>query len=701
MCRRFFEGFKKGSRYVYHERLLALPSSSKKDALIIDFLDIESLLLNPVIGKETADLATFVIQSPGEAIEAFEEAARQIISESDPDFDPSKVRVRFKNIPIEVEIPDIRVEHVGKIVSTVGIVNMIETKGSIITKAVYTCECGFENTTAETRGLNHRPVTTCSSCDGHNLYLDDEASEKSTFQRISIQQMHDRVNPGAVAEDLEAWLVGNDLVNTVMPGERIRVTGFVRLKQKTGKRGDNSRFDFYIDVNSIQSLHDEEAPEADDQLMKEVENAIRDGHEEEDFQKLVNSICPTIKGEEDIKKAILLQLAGSEAVILPDGSRIRGDINILLCGDPGSSKTTFLRWVKRIPKRSVYVTGRGFSKAGLTAAVIREEGSLPKILAGAYMHGDRGIVCVDEIDKTNPEDREVLPSLMDDQQVFNLAKFGINKELAIRAASLHACNPIDKKYDITKTLSENLPFAGWLFDRYDLKFVLRNVPDEDKDNEVSAHTANMMLQGVSEKAIERKEAEPNKVEGVHDTKFMKAWVAYVRKTFDPKPTPEAMEYIRAYYRDLRSKESRVAEDITMREMGTLFRLARASARAHMRHVVTISDVQFGIDLLAASLRTYGIDPVTGELSGKFATFTPPDRKKLAKIVPTLKQLIRSLAGPDGKNMIGEAELIQKMQEAGFARADVLERLQKLYLSNKLYEPKVGYYMVVWSEWSRW
>src|SRR5690606_28484903 len=166
--------------------------------------------------------------------------------------------------------------------------------------------CNFENASAPTRGLIHKPVYRCTNCESGNVYLDEEASDKSTFQRISIQQMHDRVQPGALAEDIEAWLIGDDLVNTVMHGERIRVVGFVRLKQKAGKRTDNSRFDFYIEVNSIQSLHEEEIPEADEELMKQVANAIREGHEQEDFQKLVNSICPTIKGEEDIKKAILL-----------------------------------------------------------------------------------------------------------------------------------------------------------------------------------------------------------------------------------------------------------------------------------------------------------------------------------------------------------------------------------------------------------
>lgn len=302
----------------------------------------------------------------------------------------------------------------------------------------------------------------------------------------------------------------------------------------------------------------------------------------------------------------------------------------------------------------------------------------------------------EEIEKTNPEDREVLPSIMDDQQIFNLAKFGINKELHIRTSSLHACNPVEKKYDITKPLSENLPFAGWLFDRYDLKFVLRNIADPDKDSAVSGHFSKMMEQGVSEKHIERKEKELPALAGVHDIRFMRAWVAYVKKNFDPKIMQEAMAFIRDYYRDLR-KDSRVKDDITMREMGTLFRLARASARAHMRHVVTVSDVQFGINILAASLKSYGIDPTTGDLSGKYMTFAPPDRKLIAKLNGTMKQLISQLAG-DGSQTFKESELVDKMIELGFSRPDILNALQKLLLSGKLYEPHRGVYSVIWSAW---
>src|SRR5690606_7191335 len=127
--------FKKGTpgkeQYIYRDRVYALPTL-KQPTLVIDYFDIESLILNPVIGKETEHLAEFVIKSPTAAIEAFEEAARQIIREREPDFDVSQVRVRFKNLPVEIEIPDIRVEHVGKLVSTIGIINMIETKSSII-----------------------------------------------------------------------------------------------------------------------------------------------------------------------------------------------------------------------------------------------------------------------------------------------------------------------------------------------------------------------------------------------------------------------------------------------------------------------------------------------------------------------------------------------------------------------------------------
>lgn len=237
-------------------------------------------------------------------------------------------------------------------------------------------------------------------------------------------------------------------------------------------------------------------------------------------------------------------------------------------------------------------------------------------------------MCVDELEKTNPEDREVLPSLMDDQQVFNLSKFGVNKELPIRAASLHACNPVGQKYDIQKPLAMNLHFAGWLFDRYDLKFVLRNIPDEEKDKNIAEHFASMAAKSVEEKAVERKEKEPEQMADVHSTKFMRAWVSYVKKNYNPKPTEEALDFIKSYYRDLR-KDNRVSDDITAREMGTLLRLARASARAHMRHVVINADVQFAIELLKASLQSYGIDPMTGEFSSRFTIASPPDVKKLA------------------------------------------------------------------------
>lgn len=645
---RFLEGFKRGGNYIYQDRINIMAAQGSQ-AFMIDYADFEEYTIQD---PDFDAIIKGLHFEPGRTIGVLKGAVVHLLKRS-PNFDESSedvIKIRLKNIPNEVEIPDIKAEQTGQIFSLMGIVNMMEKQQPLVIRAAYRCSnCNAVTFSQDTSFLTHKEVKKCSACDDTAVFLDETRSKKITYQRISIQQLHERVEPGITGTDIECWMTGDDLINSVRPGERVKIVGIVRLKP-TKK---NSLFEFYVDTNYIQSVYDEELTAEEAKWEELVKKAIRPEQEDRDFNKLMASMSPTIKGEDYIKCALLLQSVGSEAMIMPDGSRLRGDVNLLLCGDAGSGKTTMMRFVKRLHKRAVYVNGRGFTKAGLTAAVISDDG-IPRIHAGAYLQADKSIVIVDEVDKTSPEDREVLPGLMDDQQTFSLNKWGINKDMQVRAASLHGGNPIDGKWDETKTLQQNLPFAFWLFDRYDLKFVMKNIPDQARDKDIANHFSALILNSIAEKSIEKREKQLLVSQDFYPVPFMKAWITFVKKNFDPQLTADTMKAITDFYLSLRKDED--TQNITMREMGALIRLSRASARAHMRTEVNLKDVSIGADLIIESFKSFGINPVTGRIDTSLINNT--GKSKRSSDYEQMWRLVKSLAGGSGHEEFSEKVLMQ-------------------------------------------
>lgn len=687
IAQRFFQRFKKGERYIYFERLEQMPSK-QYPTLVVDYLDIDGMISQDGTTNDYAYLIGVMQAKPKEAMVALRVGAWTILNEIHPAF-ALEVKftftIRLKNYTTELEIPNIRSEHVGNLISLTGIVSMIEQPSLLIIKPVFVChECGKVSEGMETRGLDFMPMRRCPACSSPKVELDLDDSEKMTYQRMNIQQLHEKVEPGSIAADIESVLLGDDIINTVNPGERVRIIGFVKLKPK--RPNSNAWFDYYIEVNNIINLYEEDIVE-DDVSEKELLGTIDPKNEDAGFYKLVRSITPSVKGLDEIKTACLFMGVSSEAKILPDGSRLRGDINTLLIGDPGTAKSTILRFMAKTMKRAAYASGKGGSKAGLTATVIRESNnSMPTLQAGHYLICDRGIACVDELEKISADDREALPNLMDDVQILAINKYGINKEIPCRAASLHACNPVGGKWDDAKNLSENVEFAHWLFDRYDLKFVIRNQAEEKKDDETSKHFTDMLSLATSEKDIERKKKDvyANLSKDYHSLKFLKAWFSYVRKHFDPEVSPIMMQKMREFYLTMRKQDS--TKDITMREMGALYRIARASARAHMRNVVMDKDVEIGKKIILKALISCGMNPETGEIDFSLTQAKLEGSQTKTKV---FKKIIKKL--DLSSRRIKLQDIIDEMMALGYNQSVVNEQMTRFRRAGWLVETASNIY----------
>src|SRR5687767_1526303 len=307
----------------------------------------------------------------------------------------------------------------------------------------------------------------------------------------------------------------------------------------------------------------------------------------DNYDKLIASFAPHIYGHEVIKESILLLIVGSVTKKLADGSNRRGDINIFLVGDPGTAKSEMLKFAAKIAPRGLYTSGRGTTAAGLTAAVIRDKSGIMMLEAGAVVLGDLGLVAIDEFDKLKPEDRSALHEVME-QQTCSVAKGGIVATLNARTSILSAANPMYGKYDPYKNITENVNLPVPLLTRFDLIFIVRDMPEKEKDNLIASRILEI-----------HKDIEHAAKPAIEIDLFSK-YLAYA-KHGEPALTEEAVNLIRDYYMNMRKVESEGMITVTPRQLEGLVRLATARARLLLKDRVEADDASRAIFLVEQML----------------------------------------------------------------------------------------------------
>ena len=652
----------------YRQRISEMAITGKT-SLTVDFEDLMATV---------SALAENVIERPDEYLEHANRAALAQLQIEEPEYAEGieKVSVQFKNLPVTTLLRQLGSDNIGKLVMVEGIVVRATPARPMVTRAAFKCKrCGEISHRDQTSPFLRAPFN-CDNpvCKRNGPF--DFVQEESTFidsQDIRIQERPENLPPGQLPRWLNTKLTEKDLVDVARPGDSVSVVGVVRAAAPVLPRVGKLRvFRLHLDANFIDVLSKEhEAILTSPEEEKQILELARDPWI---HRKIIRSIAPSIYGYEHVKEAIMYLLFGGVPKQFPD-IRIRGEMNVLLIGDPGTAKSQLLQYVARIAPRGLYTSGRGTTAAGLTAAVLREKQGGMTLEAGALVLADKGVACIDEMDKMRPEDRVAIHEAME-QHTVSVAKGGIVATLNARTAVLAAGNPALGRYEPYRTVAENISLPVTLLSRFDLIFVLRDVPEKELDTKMSEHILSLHRTG----------AVP--VEPPVPPDLLRKYISYARN-FKPVLSKEALERLRDFYLDMRSASEVEGTPIaiTARQLESTVRLAEARARVAFQKEVLAEDAQAAITIMKRSLEEVGIDISSQKIDIDIIMTGKPKslRDKLGVVLSTIISMEKETG------TVEKSALLEKLEtEYDIIRGEAERLVGQLVKEGTIYSPKEGH-----------
>jgi DNA replication licensing factor MCM7 len=525
---------------------------------------------------------------------------------------------------------DLKATQIGSLVSIKGIVIRATDIKPFLKVACYSCDiCGYENYQVIT-GRTYMPLTDCASEQCRNNRSHGRISQMNrtskfvSFQEIKIQEPPNEVPVGHVPRSLTVFALGQ-CVRKCAPGDTVTITGIYLPSMIQGVRTHRSRLihDTYIEAFKIvKEKKSYKDTKLDDRAWDELKKSNQDYAL---YDKLSTSIAPEIYGMDDIKKALLLLLVGGVDKEMDDGMKIRGNINILLMGDPGIAKSQLLKYISHISPRGVYTTGKGSSGVGLTAAVVKDPITNDLVLeGGALVLADMGVCCIDEFDKMSDYDRANIHEVME-QQTVSIAKAGITTRLNARASVLAAANPLYGRYNVNLSPHENINLPAALLSRFDLIFLLLDIPDPERDRLLAEHVT----------FVHQHSKAPELKSSIFDATMIRGLIAQA-KTMKPIIPKDLHNFIIQKYVEKRKEESEQTKQgyqyITPRSLLAIIRLAQALAKLRLGDTVKQEDVDEALRLLQVSKASVDIQ---SQVNDKGIVVVEDVKSKIFKMVREL------------------------------------------------------------------
>ncbi|RYO82020.1 hypothetical protein DL764_009673 [Monosporascus ibericus] len=592
------------------------------------------------LSSSKAILAYFLANAPAEMLKLFDDVALDVVLLHYPDYERihTEIHVRIYDLPVHYTLRQLRQSHLNCLVRVSGVVTRRTGVFPQLKYVKFDCnKCGVTLGPFQQESNVEVKITFCQNCQSRGPFtINSEKTVYRNYQKLTLQESPGTVPAGRLPRQREVILLW-DLIDKAKPGEEIEVTGIYRnnYDAQLNNRNGFPVFATILEANNVVKAHDQLAGF---RLTEEDEQEIRKlSRDPQIVEKIVNSIAPSIYGHDDVKTAIALSLFGGVAKTAKGSHVVRGDINVLLLGDPGTAKSQALKYAEKTAHRAVFATGQGASAVGLTASVRRDPLTSEWTLeGGALVLADKGTCLIDEFDKMNDQDRTSIHEAME-QQTISISKAGIVTTLQARCGIIAAANPIGGRYNSTIPFSANVELTEPILSRFDILCVIRDTVDPEEDERLarfvvgshsrshpstqSAAEDSMEVEPESEAARES-QAAPAKKEGEIPQELLRKYIMYAREHCSPKLLHMDEDKVARLFADMRRESLATgAYPITVRHLEAIIRISEAFSRMRLSEYSSAQDIDRAIAVTVQSF--IGSQKVSAKkaLARAFAKYT--------------------------------------------------------------------------------
>lgn len=592
-------------------------------------------------------LAIWVADEPSTMLELFDEEAMQVALTIFPEYGNvhREVRVRITQLPIVDSLRELRQVHLNALIKVVGVVTRRTSVFPQLKIVKMNClKCGYVNGPyVQKDGEKLNTTTRCIECQSQGPFaVNMQETIYQNYQKITLQESPGSVPAGRMPRQKDVILL-DDLIDTVSPGEEVEITG---IYQHTFDAAVNFKQGFPVFTTMIKANYVQRKGQSLEDLKltdDDIKRIIALSKKSNVAELIFKSIAPSIWGHENIKTGIALAMFGGEPKEMEAKHRIRGDINVLVLGDPGCAKSQFLKYVEHTAHRAVYTTGKGASAVGLTAAVrtdpVTREWTLE---GGALVLADQGVCLIDEFDKMNDQDRTSIHEAME-QQSISISKAGIITTLKARCSVMAAANPTSGRYDSSTSFAENVDLSDAILSRFDCLCVVRDTVDPEKDRRLAGFVVDSHIKSHPNFEEDDVESTAQLPPPPVSQELLKKYIMYARVHCHPKLHNIDDDKIARLYAEMRAESMKSGGiPIAVRHVESIIRMSEAHAKIHLREYVIEDDVNMAIRVMLESFISSQKYQVMNTLRKHFSKYLSYKKENFELLLFTLNQMVKGV-----------------------------------------------------------